>query len=367
MGMYTTQLKTICESIIMHTRIKLLDGSLKYPTVDDLLNDPNYEFTYNNMLPDLSPFTLCYNDQVQAKIFMKNVDHTDLSADRKLYPCFDDKYRKDLQGKILLHYYTREICEETFGLWKLRLISKLNDIMPYYNQMYTETFEKYLGKDYNLFDNIDITTTDNFDKKIEKVVESVLNEEMKNKNTSKSSATETNSGKDTTHYKKTYQKDFGGAGYKDTHGNGGLTTIISDTPQGSVSFALSPNGDTEALSVSGYASKVSTEKGVILQRNFQKTLSNPEEYLDRDGSKDEYEHGHNINSSNQSSDNAQRNVNTTNDENERGKEKSKNTKIIHGKNSNQSYATLIKEIRENIINIDKMIIDELEPLFFGLW
>ena len=35
-----------------------------------------------------------------------------------------------------MHYYTREICEETVGLWKLRLCTKLNEIMPYYNQLY---------------------------------------------------------------------------------------------------------------------------------------------------------------------------------------------------------------------------------------
>lgn len=354
MGIYTTQIKTICESIYMNKN-KL--------NVDELLNDRSYEYNFRSDLPDMSPYTICKDESVQARIFKNNV----VGADNTLYPLFDENYRKKLQYKILIHYYTREICEETFALWKLRLISKLNDIMPYYNQLYTETFEKYLGNDYNLFDNIDITTTDNFDKKIEKIVESVLNEEMKNKNSSESSAVEQNSGTDTTNYKKSYQKDFGGAGYKDTHGNGGLSTIISDTPQGSVSFSLSPNGDTEALSVSGYASKVSTEKGVILQRNFQKTLSNPEEYSDKSGSKDEYVHGHTINNSNETNETAQRNVNTTNDENEKANEKSKNIKIMHGKNSYQSYAKLIKEIRESIINVDKMIIDELEPLFMGLW
>lgn len=52
------------------------------------------------------------------------------------FPIFDEAYRKNLEKKILKHYYTREIGEETFGLWKLRLDTRLNEIMPYYNQLY---------------------------------------------------------------------------------------------------------------------------------------------------------------------------------------------------------------------------------------
>ena len=50
------------------------------------------------------------------------------------YPIFDQNYKVTLETKILRHFYTREIGEETYGLWKLRLEDKLNLIMPYYNQ-----------------------------------------------------------------------------------------------------------------------------------------------------------------------------------------------------------------------------------------
>lgn len=49
---------------------------------------------------------------------------------------FDESYRQTLCTKILKHFYTREIGEETYGLWKLRLDTRLNEIMPYYNQLY---------------------------------------------------------------------------------------------------------------------------------------------------------------------------------------------------------------------------------------
>lgn len=52
------------------------------------------------------------------------------------YPIFDEAYRPVLEQKILKRYYTREIGEETVELWKLRLDTRLNEIMPYYNKLY---------------------------------------------------------------------------------------------------------------------------------------------------------------------------------------------------------------------------------------
>lgn len=52
------------------------------------------------------------------------------------FPIFDEKYRKALEIKILRHFYTREIGFETVSLWKLKLCTKLNEIMPYYNKLY---------------------------------------------------------------------------------------------------------------------------------------------------------------------------------------------------------------------------------------
>lgn len=59
------------------------------------------------------------------------------------FPIFDEQYRETLCEKILKHYYTREICEETVGLWKLRLATKMNEIMPYYNKLYESELIKF--------------------------------------------------------------------------------------------------------------------------------------------------------------------------------------------------------------------------------
>ena len=60
------------------------------------------------------------------------------------YPIFDEQYRPVLEKKILKHYYTREIGEESVGLWKMRLNNKLNEIMPYYNQLFHQYKASYL-------------------------------------------------------------------------------------------------------------------------------------------------------------------------------------------------------------------------------
>ena len=93
MSEYTTQVRYICEYLVGKTESK------DYTQVDSIIAS------------------------AQSQIFDG-------------YPLYDEEYRDVLNSKILKHYYTREICEETYGLWKLRLNTKMNEIMPYYNQLY---------------------------------------------------------------------------------------------------------------------------------------------------------------------------------------------------------------------------------------
>lgn len=94
MSKYTTQVRYICEQYAG------LDESVGFDDIDSVL------------------------DNSVDKVF---------SFD---FPIFDESYREVLERKILMHYYTREIGFETVGLWKLKLCSKLNEIMPYYNKLY---------------------------------------------------------------------------------------------------------------------------------------------------------------------------------------------------------------------------------------
>ena len=52
------------------------------------------------------------------------------------YPIFDELYRETLNKKIIDHYYFHEIGQETAGQFRHFLKTKMNEIMPYYNQLY---------------------------------------------------------------------------------------------------------------------------------------------------------------------------------------------------------------------------------------
>lgn len=69
------------------------------------------------------------------------------------YPIFDANYKPVLETKILRHYYTREIGAETVGRWKLFLQATMNEIMPYYNQLYNSELINF-----NPMNDVDLTT-----------------------------------------------------------------------------------------------------------------------------------------------------------------------------------------------------------------
>lgn len=75
------------------------------------------------------------------------------------FPIFDEAYRAPLCIKILRHFYTREIGDETVGLWKLRLADKMNTIMPYYNELY-----KAWAIEFNPLWDTDLQTVHKLDK-----------------------------------------------------------------------------------------------------------------------------------------------------------------------------------------------------------
>ena len=57
------------------------------------------------------------------------------------FPIWDETYREVLCTKILAHYYHREIGSETPALFIFRLNRKMQEIMPYYVQLYKTQIE----------------------------------------------------------------------------------------------------------------------------------------------------------------------------------------------------------------------------------
>lgn len=208
------------------------------------------------------------------------------------FPIFDEKYRTILEKKILKHFYNREICEETVGLWKLRLDTKLNEIMPYYNKLYNSEL-----LDFNPLysDNLVRTRKTNLDS---------------NRETS-------NSGKTTSN--------------NNTQGSENGNTInssndlFSDTPQGSIDGLDENTYLTNARKITDNSSTTAT------------TSNNSSGTVD-------------------SSDNGSDNLKST----EEYLESVSGWSGITG-------SELIMKYRETFINIDVMILNELEDLFFQLW
>ena len=77
----------------------------------------------------MSQYTLTVKQLVENDIKIFNFD----------YPIFDEEYRPILEEKITRHFYFREIGFETVGRFLYHLETKMNEIMPYYNQLYEST------------------------------------------------------------------------------------------------------------------------------------------------------------------------------------------------------------------------------------
>lgn len=201
------------------------------------------------------------------------------------FPIWDENYKEVLCTKILKHYYTREIGFETVGLWKLKLETKMNEIMPYFNERYLSTTYKYNP----LFDVDYYKTT---------------------------------TGKDNGVNSRNGQRDNMSA--ETSNGSGQSKTInkFSDTPQGGLIGIENDEYLTNATinngSGSNSYSKNGTNKDVTSEAGSFTTT------------RDYVEH-------------------------------------ISGKMPGVSYAKAIKEYRDNLINIDYEIIDELKDLFMLLW
>ena len=69
-------------------------------------------------------------------ITIKTLIDNDFDFQMTSYPIFDENYRNVLNQKILNHYYESEIGFETAALFRFYLNTKLNEIMPFYNELY---------------------------------------------------------------------------------------------------------------------------------------------------------------------------------------------------------------------------------------
>lgn len=265
MSKYTTELRFICE------KYSGLDESKGYDNIDTVINN--------------------------ARTHIFDFD----------YPIFDNAYKPVLEKKILTHYYTREICEETVGLWKLRLKAKLNEIMPYYNKLYESElleFNPLYDADYNR-GGTKVGTQDSTRNDV-------------------NSRTDTFGGQDQT---TTANAD------KYTHWD-----LYSDTPQGGIEGILGAENEPSLLD-DGYL----TNARHVLHDGTGTTGSATTVYGRTNGS------------------------NGTGRSVFDGDTTEQYAEHVYGKMPGKSYSAMLKEFRDTFLNIDLEIIKELKNLFFNLW
>ena len=198
------------------------------------------------------------------------------------YPIFDENYRETLNNNILHHYYENEIGFETAPLFRFYLNQKLNEIMPYYNELYKA--QKKLIDENLLLNNVNLT------------------EQLSGTNTNATTTTNNSTSQST------------------NSGTSNNKNLFQDTPQGQISNTEIDN-QTWATNLT-------------LDRN---TTNNT------------------INDTSTNSGSA--NTNATNSY----------LKTIIGNNGGKFNIDILNNIKNNLMNIDLMIINNLNELFMQIF
>lgn len=333
------------------------------------------------------------------------------------FPIFSADYKIPLGRKILEHYYTREIGFETVGLWKMKLQTKLREIMPYYNKLYESELMKY-----DLFTDVNLTRT-------HKGSGTQATDETTNRNTSTTSEntrketsgrdvtddvtrggkeTITKSGTDNISHSETTSGESSGTGKLDSTTTDTIDTHVghisntestdtnttttldkySDTPQGALSGVQDGTYLTNArqTEVSGSGTNKGQTTGQDDTRGTNTSVvDGSNSYSDKkSGTSSSTEERSSSGTENKTDSGTENrtvvengNHNTTDkgssgsDENGTLDRDIKTTdewiETIIGKQSTQNYPELILKYRETLLNIDMMVINALEDLFFGLW
>ena len=249
------------------------------------------------------------------------------------FPVFDENYRNVICTKILKHYYTREISEETVGLWKLRLDTRLNEIMPYYNQLYKSELIEF-----NPLYDTDLTTRHN----AQKDETTKKNEEETENRTGSNEYTKSVADDATTvNATKTTGSDNGTTTNNDTR-----KELYSDTPQGSLQNVENETYLTNARKVidNKNETRANTSTG-----ESSSTTSYKDSLSDTGDSSFKEDRGIARNGNIQ--------LNSTDEY----------VNAVSGKSGGASYSKMLEEFRKTFLNIDMMVIEELSDLFFGLW
>ena len=227
------------------------------------------------------------------------------------YELFDPDHKTELETKILMHYYTQEIGFETYGLWHLNFRRKFVELLPKYNELY-----KTAALEYDPLDDVNYTKLHMGSDTEQGTIQSAnTGSGSGNKQSAVADNSSTNS--------KTENDNIN-------------WNLNSDTPQGSIS-------------------RIDVDGNNYLSSASKNTDDNEENYTGQTA--------RTINTTENNSYSDSRNIATNTNNNGTNQF----TETMKGKVGTYSYAKLVKDYRDNILNIDLMFINELSDLFMLLW
>lgn len=299
---------------------------------------------------------------LQESVGFANVDNVLNNSWDKIFTTrctfFDESYRPVLCKKILKHYYTREIGAETVGLWMLWLNTKLEEIMPYYNQLYRSELIQL-----DPLKNVDLTRTkeksgtevgernrgiDN----VSTMADGGTTQTSGSVNDDKSGSSSV-SGQDSG----TYSESGSGSSEKNNR------NAFSDTPQSNVIPWNLQDHSTEYYTsnyLTDYREIRDTDSNTTQKSGTTgSTNSGTSSYSDeRDETHNEtITHGKTQNGTSTQDLEETTSLESTEDYLER----------LVGNNGTYNQSKLLQDYRDTFLNIDMLVIGEFKSLFLGLW
>ena len=294
------------------------------------------------------------------------------SYDKIIHPqttLYDPAYAPVLYKKILKHYYYDEIAHETTGQFIMRLNTKLDEILPYYNKLYESAalkFNPMYDVDYTVEGNrkddntIDRTRTDDLNTVRTDDLKAIRTDDLTATRTDNLTATRTDN------LTATRTDDLA------SHSESVDWDAFSDTPEGSLSGVDSNSYLTNARKNDSEADGTNTGTQTMENTGTQTTANTGTQTTADTGTQTTANTGtqSTANTGTQSTANTgtQSTANTgTQTNNDIIHSVNEYFEHVTGKRGGTDYADLIRKFRDTFINIDMMIINDLQSLFMGVY
>ena len=240
----------------------------------------------------------------------------------------DVDYSQRIKDMILLHYYFREICDETFGAWKLRLNNRLREKAMYYTWLY-ESLAKQTSIGLDPFRDVDFTRERNTQaSEVGQEKHGLVHDETASFDTTDSR----NEQSQTTYGRKISTK---GTGYQ----------LHSDTPEGSIAGI---NAEITGMEGSGFLSDAEKQ-----------TTDTTETHGGSDSAT--FSHGE------VSQKNEAKRYTSDRESSNAAEQSQKTIETLKGKRSFRTLAAILTEYRESLLNLDALVISDMHDLFLTIW